>query len=45
MIITLPREQMEGEEEEEEEGCRRLCWEEDEAESFSKKTPADDDVM
>ncbi len=39
---TLPREEVEGEEEEEE-GCRRLCWEEEE--SFCKKAPADADVM
>lgn len=39
---TLPREEVEGEEEEEE-GCRRLCWEEEE--SFCKKAPADAEVM
>lgn len=40
---TLPTEEVEGEEEEE--GCRRLCWEEEEEASFCKKAPADADVM
>lgn len=42
---TLPKEEVEGEEEEEE-GCRRLCWEEEQEEaSFCKKMPADAEVM
>lgn len=42
---TLPKEEVEGEEEEEE-GCRRLCWEDEHEEaSFCKKTPADAEVM
>lgn len=42
---TLPREEVEGEEEEEE-GCRRLCWEDEQEEaSFCKKAPADANVI
>lgn len=42
---TLPTEEVEGEEEEEE-GCKRLCWEEEQEEaSFCKKTPAEAEVM